>query len=1325
MKKVLLSLAAVGVAMSANAQLLNYGFETDDILPGELVTENWTNFANSQFDLHQVESGIEGTNSLWVSTDVTCNPWERVVAFTNTGIKENTSYRISLWVKGKGNFNVALLKGCFNHDQALQAGHNDTFIDQTKTFTADDESNYVRYSYVVWSPSRDIMKAKKADFAEDEYWNQDFLRLAFTGIGTFNVDDVKIEESALSGITYNNVGENGVIQVKFGYDTNAATLAQKAGGTKEFDKSVVTVKVDGEEVEVLSVEIKNTGDFYIFTADEIDGENVTVSFKNPGELTYSSNVAPECWTNPYAAVYDFADEVALLDENLDAYPLAWEPAVLVTSNPADDAFEIAEDINAFTFTFNKAVAYNDENVGKPIAKLTKGDFAEDLVLEQFEGFQETLTFKRPSSTPLEKGEYTIKVDNVANELGRANDEAYGITFEVGEVVLGYTEYTEIDSIKGGIFDMGIQGNYPTGWTYRGYKIVDGAATDEILWITPEEGDPYPMVRTRTEAGGFAGSRGFDMSGSTVPGAVYMRNQTWSNDSEGNPVIFYGNMAENPFFIEGDSAIIRFFVAGWDGNAGTFRVTLYGDSINGQDVVATMDMATTTTTNSTSGRTFDQYEMTVYPKGNKQYFMRVEFAGMNTAGLFGGFKVFNYVKHNGDNSKDIEYVKSYEKYTGDNCAPNPGSGWRIYAGGNMKTPGKDYNYNGSRIFNLGYKSMKKGFYCGMGGNASTDYIIYGEGVTYDDGDEATVDSIEPILHLPAAKLQVTFYRINWKTNAQTHTLQIIDKNTGDIVLERAEKTENVLDEDGQVVISVNPSGNRNAGGKVDALKTQFNWFVPYEGEFLAKMFIDGEGFVSPLSIKKVGSKALMYKGLMKDALAAAEEELALAMASDKYAGTTRDELAAIIKYYTETKLHTPAEYDGGMEDMASLVRAMSARRSNMDAYPEKLTALKEIIDNNAENKYAALNDYKEGTNMFNTYNAIDPLTLNDKDLAKAVTTLDTQIQLLNNMINTCVGLLTQQLADLSAKIIALDDNLVDNEAVLAVNVAIADDQKLAKGLKLLYTGTLYKQIAAGKDFFQTYNEDIEEYLPDSLELNCMIQNRGFYSTAKKNAAGAYAATAEDFPGWNIVINQNSILSDWGWNGAFQLNDVFPYADASLCTAWGTSNVNVSQLVSDIPVGIYTIGIQVGDGTKKTEDSLSTAYMIVADTIASLKVGNDEGARNALTYAFYNVTPDVDAEAKTASFTVGATLMSRGDFSKCDNATLVMTGKLDGFDYAAAADVVLQAAQSKLEKVVDRADAPVAVSYFNLAGQEVAAPKGASLKIERYSDGYTVVKKVLVK
>ena len=1319
MKKVLLSLAAVGVAMSANAQLLNYGFETEDILPGELVTENWTNFANSQFDLHQAESGVDGTNSLWVSTDVTCNPWERVVAFTNTGIKENTSYRISLWVKGKGNFNVALLKGCFNHDQALQAGHNDTFIDQTKTFTAEDESNYVRYSYVVWSPSRDIMKAKKSDFAEDEYWNQDFLRLAFTGIGTFNVDDVKIEESAVSGITYNNVGENGVIKVKFGYDTNAATLAEKAGGTKEFDKSVVTVKVDDEEIEVLSVEIKNTGDFYIFTADEIEGDVVTVSFKNPGELTYSSNVAPECWTKPYAAVYDFTDEVALLDENLDAYPMIWEPANLVTSNPSDDAFEIENGINTFTFTFNKAVAYTDDNVGTPIAKLTGKDFSEDLVLEAFEGFQETLTFKRSGTTPLANGEYVITVNNVANEKGRAIDAPVAITFEVGEVVVGYTEYTEIESVTGGVFSEGIEGNYPSGWTLTGYA-YEGDADSTNAIITED----VKLERIRTAEGGFGGSRGRDLTSSTVPGAIYMRNLNWSHKDEGNPVLYYGNMEGYPFTLSGDSVCIRFYVHGWENGACTFRATLYADAINGQEVVASLDMASTGSSNSLSNREFDQYEMFVHPNGEHQYFLRVELVSKNSAGLFGGFKVFNYVKHEGDNSKDIEFVKSFDD-TDDNKAPKAGSGWRIYANGNMKTPGGDYNYNGSRIFNLGYKSMKKGFYCGMGGNASTDYIIYGEGVTYDDGNEETVDPEEPILHLPAAKLQVSFYRINWKTNAQTHTLQIIDKNTGDIVLERKEKTENVLDEDGQVVISVNPSGQRNAGGNVDALKTEFSWFVPYEGDFLAKMFIDGEGFVSPLSIKKIGSKAIMYKKALKTALTEAEDELALAMSDDQFVGETRDNLAAQIKFLKEAKLHTPQEYNEGMDELASLVRAMAARRNNITNYPTKLASLKEIVDNNAENKYAALDAYKDGVNIFETYNAINPVSLNDKDLAKAVTTLDNQIQLLNNMINTCVGLLTQQLADLSAKIIALDDNLVDNEAVLAVNVAIADDQKLVKGLKLLYTGTLYKQIAAGKDFFQTYNEDIEEYLPDSLELNCMIQNRGFYSTAKKNAAGEYVATTEDFPGWNIVVNENRILSDWGWNGAFQLNDVFPYADAALCTGYGTSKVNVSQLVSDIPVGIYTIGIQVGDGTKKTEDSLSTAYMIVADTIASLKVANDEGGRNALTYAFYNVTPDVDAEAKTASYTVGATLMSRGDFSKCDNATLVMTGKLEGFDYAAAADVVLEAAKNGLDKVVERTDAPVAVSYFNMAGQEVAAPQGASLKIERYSDGYTVVKKVLVK
>ena len=86
MKKVLLSLAAVGTAMSANAQLLNYGFETSDILPGSVVTENWYysdpetgetkygNFKECQCVLPSEGTGIDGSNSLWVTTDVTGDP---------------------------------------------------------------------------------------------------------------------------------------------------------------------------------------------------------------------------------------------------------------------------------------------------------------------------------------------------------------------------------------------------------------------------------------------------------------------------------------------------------------------------------------------------------------------------------------------------------------------------------------------------------------------------------------------------------------------------------------------------------------------------------------------------------------------------------------------------------------------------------------------------------------------------------------------------------------------------------------------------------------------------------------------------------------------------------------------------------------------------------------------------------------------------------------------------------------------------------------------------------------------------------------------------
>jgi hypothetical protein len=42
-----------------------------------------------------------------------------------------------------------------------------------------------------------------------------------------------------------------------------------------------------------------------------------------------------------------------------------------------------------------------------------------------------------------------------------------------------------------------------------------------------------------------------------------------------------------------------------------------------------------------------------------------------------------------------------------------------------------------------------------------------------------------------------------------------------------------------------------------------------------------------------------------------------------------------------------------------------------------------------------------------------------------------------------------------------------------------------------------------------------------------------------------------------------------------------------------------------------------------------------------------------------------------------------------------------------------------------EAPQSVRYYNLSGAVIAQPAGICVKIERYTNGYVVVKKIVVK
>ena len=1287
MKKVLLSLAAVGLTMSANAQLLNYGFETGDILPGELVTENWedidseTNvnkFEFCQFEMPQPGSGIDGSNSLWVTTDVACNPWQRVVAFTNVGVQENKSYRISLWVKGEGDFNLALLKGCFNHDLALQAGNGTSYVDQTKTFTAANNDDFVRYSYVVWSPSRDVMKAKKSDFEQDEYWNQDFLRLAFTGVGNYSVDNVKIEESAVAGIACNGT----VIRVDFGYATNGADLAAAAGGTLVLDPSCVSVKIDDEVAGIESVEIKSDGQFYIFLDENsyIDQSSaVSVSFTNPGGLKYSTDVAPECFDNPNCAVYSFTDEQGYYDENLIATSMAWEEAELVTSDPEADSFELDESISTFTFTFNKPVWADSPENGKPTAVLEGNGLTEELVVVPFEDCQTTLTFNRPDgSAALSKGSYTVSVNNVANEKDVATTSPTVISFEVGKVTVSETKYTEILSV---LFPDAEVNGVPAGW------------------IMYNEGEVRTAGNTYS-----SGPRTFSWTNSTVDKAFMFR----TTSADGIGYATYGEDEDMRLTIPAGDVELRAILGAWD--AGGFNVEVSILDLDNDSAVVASDkfLIANVVGNTRENQEFQQEKLRFTSTGGN-YIFKVQVLGDGgyDQAVCGGLKIYTYATTEGEKAdSEVVFADDFTSYE-NNVAPTVESGWAAYLNGSLREPGANFNYNGSRIkTGLGAKNLSAGYYCNgnYGGNSATSpshYLIYGE----NEGVGA--------LTLGNQKYQWTWYGVVWVASQEWRLLhfQLINAETDEVEYSRTD------------TLRANMGGAWTANA--DADKIQFT-YTPNGGQYKLKYFVDNEAIFGNFKIETVGSLAVQYKNLLKDALADAQAELDIAMENDLFDGTARQALSDAITAYADPEFHTVREYNAAIADLAAKVKTMQTRRANITTYATALANLSALVTDCSETRYAGLESYTFGVQLLDSFGNVEGKDLSDEDLATAVSDLNSTYSLLSNLVNTCISLLTQQLADLAALIVANEDSLAANEYVIAAANALTDDQTLATQLKRLAMATIYQKIADDYNF-TSYDEEYDITSADSIDATPFIQNAAFYCTAQN-----YNATPENYPGWEITLNSGSLASGWSasWD-AYSGSATNPVVNAAIKNSWGSVDFDIAQQVT-LPVGgfTYTIGAcdrsntTWSDGANVFSDTTATKAYFDADTVLVNLANMGQYYGESTTIMRGKSVAVIEGE-NYGSARIGARLMTSSSYGFIDNAHLYMTAKADGFDYAAAAEALRNVEPEIIDGLSQtRTDAPVAVEFFNLAGQKGAA-QGVNIKIERYSDGYTVVKKVIVK
>ena len=1323
MKKVLLPLAVLSLSLSANAQLLTYGFEESDD-QSKLQPVNWENYATSQYNVAYTEVKHSGERSLYAITEGTCETYNRVVSIFNIGFKEEKSYRVSFYSKGKGSVNVTLLKGCYNHDLALQAGNGSTFVDQMYDCTM--TSQYSRNTFVFWSPRREDMDAKrktlswlnddqKQDMMKDSIWNQDFLRFSFNTEGNFSIDDVVIEEASIAGITFNASGDGSVLYVDFGYEVNVKELAGAEG--RKLDPSLVKVTVDGDEVEISSVEALSNGHFCIFTAEEIDAEaKVAVSFTNSGDLKYSTNRAPFCFTEPNAAVLNFVNEPAVFDAGLQDESIDFAAARLVSTEPANPSFELDPTISTFSFTFNMPVRTNDNLYGAPVAYLNDGNKKEQLVLTSTDAVTETLVYKRADgSSPLAPGSYDLYVDyqTLFNESGQPTPKTFVpyTTFEVGEIKLNRVKYTKL---LDGTFPTAQENNVPEGWT---------------IMTDSEE-------RTTLADGTYSGNgRVFAFTNSTAARGCYFRTSNNTDKAIGSLTSPAFELPSNLNLGENDGVEIRALISAWTGTAVSLKVEV----LNPADLSVIKEETFTTTVASANGKkdiTFQEAPVRIdkadWPCNN--FIVRVSIptpaADAMTEACCAGFMAY---KAEGKPVSTKPYFADDFSHTEHNKVPAFSTGWLCYdANGNNRIEGEGnlLQFGSSRNSSGGVMSVSgfTGMYLRLPTPAN-QFVLYGMGgtrtETQGEGDEAKdVEVTAPVLELPAGRLLVSYKIVGWENgNKATTWFEIFPYSTATDYKD--------VDTKADIRIEAKCSESTLSGssaGEPILVSKMVN--IPEDGRYVIKLTAEGQALFGNIKIERVSSVGTVYKNTLYDWLDQADAEEALAAGDPNYASQTLTNLQNAIANYKNNTLHNVSEYEAAYKELESLIKAMKTRRDNVNNYVAgSMADLNNLIKECEGTKFENLSYYKDAVQVVSNYDGVPCTSLSDEQLAEAVKGINGGYKCFDYMVKTGVGILTQQIDSLASILKLADAANETNESVVAAGQAITDDQAIAIALKKLNTIAIYKKIANGYDF-KSFDELIDETAPDSIDITPWIQNAQFYttSTVRENVA------LDAWPGWTIEKTSGDGIKtgfDPGWDKS-DVSEEKPIVLAPVKYGYygGDADVSVYQKVTGLPVGTYTLTFETMDASFRTGDN-DTDDRMDSYIFAETKVENDTAHFSNETIGTYydfsvarltGIKVSCSDAIQTGRATIGGRMLNHASFAGIRNAHLYLTGAAEGFDYAKAAQEYEAAG---LENVQDRTDAPVAVSYFNLNGQEVAAPQGVSLKVERYSDGYVVVKKVIVK
>ena len=208
---------------------------------------------------------------------------------------------------------------------------------------------------------------------------------------------------------YGTVAEysDDVIQIDFGFENNLPELCKAAGKKRViYPKESAKVLINGEEVNITSVEGFADGHLYIFLDEIAEGE-VRVIFNNPeGDLQLKYAGGP----NAGQAIPN-VDEIAEYNANMlyeagdDVYPYTMLAPTIVSAKPEQGSFNIKNDLKEFYVKFDKKA-----DAAKIVAKLD----GKALTVSPAEGLTEEITMTY-AGADLANGLHKINISKIYPE----------------------------------------------------------------------------------------------------------------------------------------------------------------------------------------------------------------------------------------------------------------------------------------------------------------------------------------------------------------------------------------------------------------------------------------------------------------------------------------------------------------------------------------------------------------------------------------------------------------------------------------------------------------------------------------------------------------------------------------------------------------------------------------------------------------------------------------------------------------------------------------------------------------------------------------------